>query len=115
MPPSPGEMQAAVPPSSENASRCPPVPCLRGLVDVDALGRQLVPSLLDFQHQLLVRLGYIVEGEDTQSQLEQKVCAEGNEGPERKLLQRELLAIDLGVLKQGRGPVAKQLGNARQG
>lgn len=88
MPPSPGEMQATVPPSSQNASRCPPIPNLRGLIDVNALGRQLVPGLLDFQHQLLVRLGYIIEGEDTQSQLEQKVCAEGYESPERKLLQR---------------------------
>lgn len=32
-----------------------------------------------------MRLGYVVEGEDSPAELEEEVCAEGDESPEGKL------------------------------
>lgn len=47
---------------------------------------QLHFGRLDLAQQLLVRLGAVVEGHDAPAKLDEKVCAEGDEGPERQLL-----------------------------
>ena len=55
------------------------------LVHGDALSPQLRLRLLDLCHQFLVRLGDIIEGEDTPSKLEKEVCAERHQCPKREL------------------------------
>jgi hypothetical protein len=65
--------------------RCPSILCLIISTNVDALGSELCPCLLDLCHQLRVCLRYVVEGEDAPAELEEKVCAEGNERPKRDL------------------------------
>lgn len=47
---------------------------------------QLHPRLINLRHQLLMCLRNIVECEHAIAELEEEVCAEGNEGPEGKLV-----------------------------
>lgn len=65
--------------------RRPSTSCLIISTNINALGSELCPSLLDLCHQLRVCLRYVVEGEDAPAELEEEVCAEGNERPERDL------------------------------
>ena len=48
-----------------------------------------------------MRVGYVVEGEDSPSELEEKVCAEGDESPEGELgfRQRQPSTITLEMVK----------------
>jgi hypothetical protein len=46
------------------------------LTDIDALRAEVFPRLLYLLHEFLVRLGYVVEGEDAPAELEEEVCAE---------------------------------------
>lgn len=55
------------------------------LADIDALCAEVLPCLCYLLHEFLVRLWYVVEGEDTPAELEEEVCAERDESPERKL------------------------------
>lgn len=54
------------------------------LIDIHALCLQIPPCQLNLGHQLLMRLGYIVECEDAVAELEQQVCAKGHKRPEWK-------------------------------
>lgn len=55
------------------------------LVDIDTQLSQVGLSLVNLRHQLLVRLGDIVEGHDVVAESGEEVCAEGNESPEGEL------------------------------
>ena len=55
------------------------------LTDIDTLGAEVFPCLRYLLHDLPVRLGYVIEGEDAPAELEEKVGAEGDEGPKGKL------------------------------
>jgi hypothetical protein len=44
--------------------------------NIDTLCPELCSCLLDLCHQLRMRLGYVVEGEDSPAELEEEVCAE---------------------------------------
>lgn len=55
------------------------------LVNVDTLALEIRPRLRNLLHQALVLAGYIVEGEDTPTQLKQQVRAKGNEAPKGEL------------------------------
>jgi hypothetical protein len=59
------------------------------LANIHASGLQILPRLSYLPLQLLVRIRNIVEGEDAPAELEQEVCAEGDEGPEWNLLRRQ--------------------------
>jgi hypothetical protein len=61
---------------------CPPLI----LTNVHALGLKIFPGLNDLSLQLFVRIRDVVEREDSPTELEEEVCAKGNEGPEGKLL-----------------------------
>jgi hypothetical protein len=54
--------------------------------NIHALCLKVFPRLGYLLHELLVRVRYVVEGEDSPAELEEEVCAKGNEGPEGKLL-----------------------------
>lgn len=60
------------------------------LVDIDPFASQVLPRDLYLLHQLPVCFWHILEGEDTEAELEQKVRAEGNQCPEWKLVRRML-------------------------
>ena len=60
------------------------------LADIDTLGPQLLSRLLDLGHQLGVRLGHVIERVHAPAELEEEVCAKGNEGPEGQLQRRAL-------------------------
>ena len=53
--------------------------------NIYALCLEVFPRLCYLLHQLRVRLGYVVEGEDSPAELEEEVCAEGDESPEGEL------------------------------
>jgi hypothetical protein len=75
-----------------------PVSCLV-LTDIDTLRAEVFPCLCYLLHDLLVRLWYVVEGEYAPAELEEKVGAEGDEGPEGKLRycqRRSSLGIERG-------------------
>ena len=55
------------------------------LVDVDALLPQVLLREVDLDHELLVRLGHVVEGQDAPAEGEEEVGAEGDEDPEGEL------------------------------
>lgn len=55
------------------------------LVHVDAKSPQVRLGQFDLLHELLVRLGHVVEGEDAPAEAEEEECAERYEGPEGKL------------------------------
>lgn len=58
------------------------MPCL---VDVDAHLAQVLLGKVNLRHELLVRLGDVVEGEYSQAEAEEKDGAESDEGPEWEL------------------------------
>jgi hypothetical protein len=51
--------------------------------DIDALGAEVRSCFLDLRHQFGVRLRYVVESKDPPAELEEEVCAERDECPER--------------------------------
>ena len=55
------------------------------LVHINAKSPQVRLGQFDLLHELLVRLGHVVEGEDAPAEAEEEECAERNEGPEGKL------------------------------
>lgn len=55
------------------------------LVHVHPLAPQVLSRHVNLLHQLCVRGGDIVECEDAVAELEEEVCAEGDEGPEWEL------------------------------
>jgi hypothetical protein len=55
------------------------------LPNIHTLTNQILPRLQYLRLNLLVRLGDIVEREDAPAELEEQVCAEGNESPEGEL------------------------------
>lgn len=57
------------------------------LIHSDTLVPQIGASLVNFEHELLVRLRDVVEGEDAPAELKQEVCAKGNNGPEWELFE----------------------------
>lgn len=59
--------------------------CLRNLVDIDAELAQVNLGLVNLSHELLVRVGNVVEGQDAPAETEEGDSAEGNEGPEGEL------------------------------
>lgn len=59
------------------------------LINIDPLSPQIRPRHINLLHKLRMRLGHIVECQDAVSEFEQQVCAEGNEGPEWKLIPRK--------------------------
>jgi len=63
----------------------PNLPSRLIFADIHALCLKIFPRLRYLLHELLVRVGYVVEGEDSPAELEEKVCAEGDEGPEGQL------------------------------
>jgi hypothetical protein len=71
----------------------PPKPLLDTLINIHTLSPQIRPRQINLLHKLRVRLGYIVECEDAVSEFEEEVCAEGNEGPERKLFIKHLAVV----------------------
>jgi hypothetical protein len=54
--------------------------------NIHALGLQVLPCLQYLSLELRVRIWHIVERKDAPAKFEEKVCAEGNEGPERNLV-----------------------------
>lgn len=61
----------------------------RYLVHVNAQLPQIDLGQLNLLHELLVRRGDIVEGEDAPAETEEEERAEGNEGPEGELRTRK--------------------------
>lgn len=57
----------------------------RSLINTNALGPQVRLRKLNLFHQLLVRLGRVVEGEHAPAEAEEDPGAEGDEGPEGEL------------------------------
>ena len=55
------------------------------LINIHSLGPQISSGKINLLHELCMCLGYIVECEDSKSELEEKVGSEGNECPERQL------------------------------
>ena len=55
------------------------------LVDIDAESTKVRLGKIDLGHQLLVRLGYIVEGHDVPAESEEEVGTEGDQSPEGEL------------------------------
>ena len=55
------------------------------LVDVDTQLAQILLGQVNLLHQLLVRLGNVVEGQNAPAQTEEERGAEGDESPEWKL------------------------------
>jgi hypothetical protein len=55
------------------------------LIDVDSQTTQVVLCHLDFGHELLVCLGYVVEGHHIPAEAEKEEGAERDKRPERKL------------------------------
>jgi hypothetical protein len=72
-----------------NANVCPcrQPALMRSVIgaNIDTLCPECCSCLLNLCHQFRMRLGYIVEGEDSPAELEEKVCAERDECPEREL------------------------------
>jgi hypothetical protein len=68
------------------------------LTNIHALGLQILPGLRYLALQLRIRIGNIVEREDTPAKLEEKVCAEGNKCPEGNLLNSQFGQRTLGLL-----------------
>jgi hypothetical protein len=56
------------------------------LANVDTPRLEIFPRLQNLSLQLRIRIRNVVEGEDSPAELEQKVCAEGNESPEWNLV-----------------------------
>lgn len=56
------------------------------LANINTLGLEVNPGLLYLRLQFIVCLGDVVEGEDSQAELEEEICAERNEGPEGDLV-----------------------------
>lgn len=54
-------------------------------IDLYAPFLQVCPRQLYLLHQLLVRLWNIIKGKDAQSELEQQICAKGDNSPDREL------------------------------
>lgn len=80
--------------------------CLIIGTNVNALSPKLCSCLLDLSHQFRMRVRYVIEGEDSPAELEQKICAKRDEGPERDLclfsLNSEIEGLD--VIPQGQPP-----------
>lgn len=57
----------------------------RRLVDIDTQLPQVNLGLANLSHEFLVRVGHIVESEDTETEAEEEVCAKGDEDPEGEL------------------------------
>lgn len=55
------------------------------LVDINAHLSQVQLGKLNLTHELLMSLGDVVEGEDTEAEAEEEDGAEGNEGPPGEL------------------------------
>jgi hypothetical protein len=70
---------------------------------VNTLGSEFGSCFLYFGHQFLVRLGYIVEGEDSPAKLEKEVCAEGDECPKGELQRVSLYATRRGQARSYHG------------
>lgn len=65
--------------SQRHAPRCDP------LIYRDASLPEIRLCLINLLHELLMRFRYVIEGEYAVAKLEQEECAEGDDGPERKL------------------------------
>jgi hypothetical protein len=59
--------------------------CGAALVDVDAKRAQVFLRQINLGHDLLVRLGNVVEGQNAPAETEEQVSAERDEKPEREL------------------------------
>jgi hypothetical protein len=57
----------------------------RNLVHIYPLALQVLSRHVNLLHQLCVRRGDIVEREDAVAELEEEICAEGDESPEWEL------------------------------
>ena len=55
------------------------------LVDIDTELAQVNLGLVNLSHELLVRVGNVVEGQDAPTKTEEGDSAEGNESPEGEL------------------------------
>lgn len=55
------------------------------VANINALRFEVCPGNLNLLHKLCMRSRHIVEGEDSVAELEEEVCAEGDECPEWKL------------------------------
>lgn len=53
--------------------------------NINPLLPQIHFRLINLLHQFLIRVGNIVECEDSEAEFEEEVCAKGDEGPEGKL------------------------------
>ncbi len=51
----------------------------RALINIDIVGTQLSSRLFNLLHQLLVRSGHVVEGEDAVAESEEEICAKGDD------------------------------------
>lgn len=80
--------------------------CLIVGANIDTLCPKICACLLDLCHQFRMRLGDVVEGEDSPAELEEKVCAERDECPERDLRIFSLSPAVVGVsyLPRGQSP-----------
>lgn len=59
--------------------------CSCNLVDIDAELAEVNLGLANLLHQLLVRFGDIVEGDDAEAETEEEEGAKGDESPKREL------------------------------
>jgi hypothetical protein len=57
------------------------------LINTNPLRLQFRSRSLNLTHQFLISLWHIVESQDTVSEFEKEVCAEGDEGPEGELVE----------------------------
>lgn len=74
--------------------------------NVYTLSAQLGACFLDLCHQFLVCFGDVVEGEDTPAELEEEICAEGYEGPERELGSGKYVKDPWGALELTTGTIS---------
>jgi hypothetical protein len=52
------------------------------LINTNTLGLQVRPCDFNLRHQFFVGFRNVIESEDTVSEFEKEVCAEGYQGPE---------------------------------
>jgi len=60
------------------------------LVDINAQGPQVLLRLIDLEHEFLMSFRHVVKGEDSPTEFEEEVCAEGDEDPKGELVKFRL-------------------------
>jgi len=73
-------------PSSLNLTSSQPLYMEANLVDINAQSPQVLLRLIDLEHEFLMSFGHVVKSEDSPTEFEEEVCAEGDEDPKGELV-----------------------------